>query len=55
MSFHNRGHSGLWSGKFGLPLENEGILDRDRNFALQKADYGPLKEFLQGRGLEILL
>ena len=35
-------------GGFGLPLENEGILDRDRNFALQQATYGPLKELLKG-------
>ena len=27
---------------------NEGILDRDRNFALQQATNGPLKELLQG-------
>ena len=47
-SWNNRGQLGWWSGKFGLPLENEGILDRDRNFALQQATYGPLKEFLQG-------
>ena len=47
-SCHNRGHLGWWSGKFGLPLENEGILDRDRNFALQQVTYGPLKELLQG-------
>ena len=47
-SCHNRGYLGWWSGKFGLPLENEGLLDWDRNFALQQATYGPLKELLQG-------
>ena len=47
-SSHNRGHLGWWSGKFGLPLENEGILDRDRNFALELVTYGPLNELLQG-------
>ena len=44
---HNRGHSGWWSGKFRLPLENDGILDWDRNFPLQHATYGPLKELMQ--------
>ena len=42
-SCHNRGHLEWWSGKFGLQLENEGILD----MALQQTTYGPLKEFLQ--------
>ena len=31
-----------------IELENEGILDMDRNFALQQATYGPLKKLLQG-------
>ena len=43
----HQGHSGWWSGKFGLPQENEGILDKERNFALQQATYGHLKELLQ--------
>ena len=34
---HNRGHSGWWSGKFRLPLGNDGILDWDRNFPLHHA------------------
>ena len=39
---------GIWDDGRWWPLENEGILDRDRNFDLQQAIYGPLKELLQG-------
>ena len=35
-------------GEIWTTTGNEDILDRDRNFALQQATYGPLKELLQG-------
>ena len=44
----NRGPPGWWLVEFWLPLGNEGIMDMDRNLALQQATYGPLEELLQG-------
>lgn len=34
--------------QFGLSQLNESIFDKDRNYALRKVTYGPLKELMQG-------
>lgn len=41
------GSAGMIAGKIGLSLENEEILDRNRNLALQQVIYEPLKELLE--------
>ena len=41
-----RGRQGWRFRNLEMPLENEGLLDRVRNFAFQWTTYGPLKEFL---------
>ena len=33
-------------GEIWTASKNEGILDKDRDFALQQVNYGPLKELL---------
>lgn len=43
----NGGHPGGKSRNFGLSLENDGVLGRDRHFALQHVIDGPPKELLQ--------